>query len=173
MQDADQIETNDKPLRWRFNDPALLYLFPASYLLHLIEEAVARAPVLMWYSRIEHAAASPAFVLGNSFALGLMLASIRLVGRSARFDWIVAALATAVLLNTAGHVVGSVLYGTYSAGLLSAGVLWVPLGLLTLFRAFEQTSMRTFRIGVAVGTLVEIVVVGVSAVLNLLEAPSF
>lgn len=96
-----------------------------------------------------------------------MLAGIRLAHRSARFHWIVPALAAAVLLNTAGHLVGSFSTGGYSTGLITAIILWIPLGLLTLTRVWDQASARTLVAGLVIGVLIELVVV---AMLSLVGA---
>jgi hypothetical protein len=146
-------------VRWKFYDPALLYLFPATYIAHLVEEWLASAPIRLWAIEADRPLAAIPFMSANATGLLLMLAGIHLVRRGARFRWIVPALATAVLLNTAGHLAGSFAAGGYSAGLITAVVLWVPLGMLTLLRAWDQATPRTLVGGVAVGVVVEIVVV--------------
>ena len=148
-----------EPTRWTFHDATLLHLFPITYLLHLTEEWVVAAPIALWTERMERPLAAVSFLALNAMGLVLMAIGIRLVRRGARFHWIVPALATAVLLNTAGHLVGSSFVGTYSAGLITAVILWVPLGLLTLIRVWDQATTRTLAAGVIVGVAVELVVV--------------
>jgi hypothetical protein len=43
----------EEPTRWKFADTALLWLFPASYVLHVAEELAATAPVLVWTASLE------------------------------------------------------------------------------------------------------------------------
>ena len=43
----------EEPSRWKFSDPALLWLFPASYVLHFVEELATTAPVLVWTASLE------------------------------------------------------------------------------------------------------------------------
>jgi Protein of unknown function with HXXEE motif len=145
--------------RWKFYDPALLFLFPVSYVVHLAEEWFAAAPIVEWWSAAGHPLDPTRFVVANAIGLSLMLNGIYLVSHGSRFRWIVPALATAVLLNTAGHLVGSVRIQAYSAGLISAIILWTPLGLLTMLRVWDQARSRVLIVGVCAGAIVELVVV--------------
>jgi Protein of unknown function with HXXEE motif len=148
-----------KPTRWRFYDPALLLLFPVSYLIHLAEEWFAPAPIIEWWSEAARPLDPARFVIGNAIGLSLMLNGIYLVSRGSRFRWIVPALATAVLLNTAGHFVGSVRAEAYSAGLISGIIFWVPLGLLAMVRVWDQARRRVLIAGIFAGAMIELVVV--------------
>lgn len=118
------------------------------------------APIALWTERVERPLAAVSFLALNAMGLVLMTIGIRLVRRGSRFHWIVPALATAVVLNTAGHLVGSFFVRAYSAGLITALVLWVPLGLLTLVRVWDQASTRALGAGVIVGVAVELAVLG-------------
>ena len=160
MHDTDQQ-------RWKFTDPMLLYLFPASYVAHVLEESLVNAPLLLWTVRVDPPVATRPFLLGSAVAFGLMVCGIRLVARGTAFHWIVPALATAVLLNTTGHLAGSFAGRTYSAGLMTAMVLWMPLALLTLVRVWDQTSTRTLWAGVLVGVVIEALVAMFSTLSNL------
>jgi hypothetical protein len=154
-------------LRWKFYDPVLLSLFPITYVLHLCEEWLASAPIVHWTTRAERPLDAVFFIGANAVGLILMLIGIRLAHRSSRFHWIVPALAAAVLLNTAGHLVGSFATGGYSAGLITAIILWIPLGMLTLMRVWDHASGRTLAAGLIIGVLIELVVV---AMLSLVGA---
>jgi hypothetical protein len=144
--------------RWQFDDPVLLYLYPATYVLHLIEEWAASAPIAHWAMRADRPLDAATFVAANALGLVLMSTGVRLVQRSTAFHWVVPALATAVALNTAGHMVGSVMLGGYSAGLVMAIIFWIPLGLLSLLRIWDQSSRRTLAAGIACGMAIELVV---------------
>jgi hypothetical protein len=148
-----------QPVRWKFYDPQLLWLFPLSYAIHFSEEFLTQAPVLLWSVRLDRARAQPAFVAASVVALALMIAGVSLAQRGPRFHWIVPALAVAVLLNTTGHLVGSALAGAYSAGMMTAVIFWIPLALLTLLRAVDQASAKQLATGIAVGVIIELVVI--------------
>jgi hypothetical protein len=147
--------------RWKFHDPALLWLFPATYVVHVVEETLASAPVLLWNVRLDRPFNLAAFTAANAAGILLTAAGVRLVGRGPAFHWIVPALVTAVVLNTAGHFVGSIAARRYSAGLLSAAVLWVPVALLTIMRVWDQSTTRNLVAGTVVGVAIELVVISV------------
>lgn len=161
MQDSNQR-------RWQFHDPWLLTLYPASYVLHVVEEATVDAPLLLWHVKFEQPLPLAPFLAANAVGLILMTLGVRLVPRAQAFHWIAPAIATAVLLNTAGHLAGSFQARAYSAGLISAVVLWVPLGMLTMLRVWDQASARTRWAGIVVGMLIEGIVILFSTLSNLL-----
>jgi hypothetical protein len=148
--------------RWRFDDPALLWLFPVTYVIHLIEEWFATAPILLWHACLDRPLTA-AFAAQNALALVLMIGGVQLVGRGRGFHWIVPAVATAVLLNTAGHLVGSIAFERYSAGLMTAMVFWIPLSLLTLVRVSEGVPATILVGGAAVGVCIEAIVLAAIA----------
>jgi hypothetical protein len=155
---GNRVEGTTQPSRWKFHDPVLLYLYPATYSLHLLEEWFATAPIVHWGLSATRPLAALSFLGANAAGLLLMILGIHLVRSDARFHWVVAALATAVILNTAGHVVGSIAIRGYAAGLITAVILWIPLGLLTLLRVWDQASSRTLGAGLLVGVVIEVVV---------------
>ena len=148
MHDVDQR-------RWQFHDPWLLFLFPATYVVHIVEETTVGAPILLWTAVMTPPIPVLVFVSVNAVGLLLMTVGAWLVPRGPAFAWIAPGIATAVLLNTAGHLAGSFLARAYSAGLMSAVVLWVPLAMLMLLRVWDQTSSKTLGVGIAIGVLIE------------------
>lgn len=148
-----------QPYRWKFYDPVLLSLFPITYLIHLAEEWFAAAPIVHWTIRANRPLDPETFIIANGIGLSLMLNGIWLTHRMTRFRWIAPALAVAVLLNTAGHLLGSFSIGGYSAGLLTAIIFWIPLGMLTLLRVWDQAKRRTLVTGVIAGIVIELIVV--------------
>ena len=137
----------------------LLWLFPLTYVGHLLEEWFASAPIVHWTTRADRPLDAAFFIIANGIGLSLMVSGVWLAHRMARFRWIVPALSVAVLLNTAGHLLGSVLIGGYSAGFITAVIFWIPLGMLTLVRVWDQASRRTLVAGMAAGVVIELVVV--------------
>jgi len=152
--------------RWKFYDPVLLTLYPATYVLHLFEEWFASAPIVHWGLHASRPLVVPYFVGLNGVGLLLMVVGISLVRDDSRFQWIVPALGTSVVLNTIGHVVGSAVSGGYSAGLITAVVFWIPLGLLTLIRVWDQASARMLRAGLLVGAAIEVLVTAVLPIIS-------
>lgn len=161
------MSSRTQTFRWKFYDPVVLWLFPVTYVLHLSEEWLSSAPIAHWTTRADRPLDGTSFIGANIVGLLLMLIGIRLAPGSTRFHWIVPALATAVLLNTGGHLLGSVSIGGYSAGLITGVILWIPLGMLTLMRVWDQASARTLVAGIIVGVVIELTVV---AMLTRIEA---
>jgi hypothetical protein len=71
-----------------------------------------------------------------------------LVSRDPKFRFIEIALAVAVLGNVAVHVFASILTWTYSPGLVSGVLIWIPLGALRLQRARRALTRRGYIAGV-------------------------
>ena len=139
-------------MRWSYRDAPLLWLLVAAFVIHVAEEWFAGFP--QWIATV---AGRPvpleAFFLINGVALALMIAGVRAAVRRESSGWIVVAIATIALINTLAHVGGAMLTRGYAPGLISAVVLYVPLGALTMIRALDQASPVAVRRGVAVGAL--------------------
>jgi hypothetical protein len=140
-----------------------VWLFPATYVVHLVEEYVAGDGFCAWAERALGITISVReFLVWNAFALTLVCVGAVLVTAHPRFRWIEIALSIAILGNVAGHVIASVLTQTYSPGLISGVLIWVPVGIMRLSAAFPLSSSRGRTAGVGLGVAV---VLGTLAVL--------
>jgi hypothetical protein len=134
------------------------WLFPVSYLVHITEEYLGDFP--RWISRIWGVETSSAnFLSWNGAALVLMTVSVLVVLKTRSFRWLLVAFGTSVLVNALAHLLGTIGTGSYSPGLVSGLVLFLPLGAITLRRAWIGVNRRTFRVGVMVGLLMHAAVV--------------
>jgi hypothetical protein len=137
-------------VRWQYRDAPLLWLFVPAYGVHLAEEWLANFPD--WIARIVgRPLPEPAFFFINGCALVLIVAAIRAAVRDAQNGWMAVAIATIVLTNAAAHVAGTALTRSYSPGVISAIVLYVPLGTLTMIRAIDQVPPHHLTRGVGIG----------------------
>ena len=143
-----------------------ILLFPATYLAHIAEEywggLPARTAELTGLGVPE-----AAFLGANALFWVLMLtASVLILRRPSRAPLVVA-LATIVTINATLHVGGALLTASYSPGLVSGVLLWLPLGVFALARGHRALSQRSFRSGVLVGLVAHLLVpvVGVGFVL--------
>jgi hypothetical protein len=137
-------------MRWRYNDPPLVWLLVAAYLAHVGEEYFGGLP--QWLAMIFGGELSvETFLVINALGLAVMIAAARLSTRSESYGWLTIGIATVVLVNGLLHLLGSVFTGTYSPGLITGIVLYVPLGQLALLRAWQQTGESFFSKGVAAG----------------------
>ena len=137
-------------MRWHYRDPLLAWLFAPAYAAHLAEEWFGGFP--QWVARI---AGEPlpdvAFVVINAVAFAAMLAATRSATLREAHGWMVIAIATIALTNGVWHVLGSLVTGTYSPGLFTGVVVYMPLGQLTLLRAWHQTPQPFFVRGLLWG----------------------
>ena len=131
------------------------WLFPATYLLHVMEEYWGGEGFYRWITRIMGSGMTPTeFVAINAGAWLLMVASILLFRRTPSIRWLIISLGTVVMVNGLAHLAGSVWTGTYSPGVVSGTLLWIPLGLVTLYRGWHGATGRSFFSGVVVGLLI-------------------
>ena len=129
-----------------------VWMFPPTYVLHLAEEYFAAGGFPLWVERALGLAFTTAeFVAWNAFALMLMCVAAWLVSRDAKFRFLEIALAVAVLGNVAAHVIGSVVTGTYSPGLITGLIVWSPLGSRRLRSARRISTPRARRAGTFIG----------------------
>lgn len=132
-----------------------LGLFPVSYALHVAEEAWGGDSFPVWASRLSGTSFShEEFVALNGVAFAAMCVAVALAARWPRIRYVVApALGTIVAGNGALHVVASLWTATYSPGLVSGALVWLPLGTWTLRWAAHTLPARQCWVGCAVGAL--------------------
>ena len=137
--------------RWSYRDGALLWLLAASYAIHVAEEWFGGFPA--WVARIvSRPMPTGAFVIINATAMLLMIIGVRAAIKRETSGWIAVTIATIALVNTLSHLGGAFVTRGYAPGVISAVVLYVPLGSLTMIRALDQARGQVAR-GVVVGLL--------------------
>jgi Protein of unknown function with HXXEE motif len=134
--------------------PAWAWLFPLTYAVHIAEEYWGGFP--RWFSHTFDARLTvPEFVSINLVGWVMIAVAAGLIhGGGAAFRGLVPLLATIVLGNRLSHVVLSATTRSYSPGAISGGLLWVPLGGLSLAWAWRRTSRAGFAAGAVAGLLV-------------------
>jgi drug/metabolite transporter superfamily protein YnfA len=136
---------------------AWAWVFPATYALHILEEWWGGFNV--WAARLTGVEATPGeFLLWNGVALLSMSASIVLTLRFKSFGWLLLAYGTAFLLNALSHLIASLYTTSYSPGLVTGLLFWLPLGALVLLRFRKRLTRRARRAGLLVGLLIHCVV---------------
>jgi hypothetical protein len=111
-------------------------LFPATYLLHIAEEYWCGERFFNWASRVTGInLTEQAFLEINAAALTIMLLMSAMAYSRPTFQWIVIPMSTAVSLNGVAHLLGTIFSRSYSPGLVTGVLLWIPLGAFTLYRA--------------------------------------
>jgi hypothetical protein len=89
----------------------------------------------------------------------MMMVGVILALRMKSYRWLLVSFGTVVLINGLVHAGASIVTRSYSPGLISGLLLFVPLGVVTLLRARVSVSRRTLRAGFIVGVLMHAVVV--------------
>ena len=125
-------------MRWHYRDGALLWFFPPAYAVHVLEQLVA----------------AHGFLPVNAVGMVLLLVAVRRASRDERAGWMAVTIATVAALNGMAHVLGTLVAGRYSPGLVSGVVLYLPLGALTLLRAAYQADGPAVGWGIAAGLAV-------------------
>ena len=142
-----------------------VWLFPPTYVIHLGEEYVAAGGFPLWAERTLAIRFSNAeFTAWSTLALGLVCLGAWLVSRDPKFRFIEIALAVAVLGNVAVHVFASLLTWTYSPGLVSGVLIWIPVGALRLRIARRAATRRGYIAGVYLGFAVVLITIALLVV---------
>jgi hypothetical protein len=119
-------------------------LFPLTYLVHVAEEYWCGGGFYNWARVLGMQMDGTRFLQINAVAWTGMLVLSLLAVSVARVRWITISFAAVVLLNGSAHTVASLVTASYSPGLVSGLLLWIPLGAYTLRRALAETSRRAF-----------------------------
>ena len=138
--------------------------FPITFALHLLEESASGEWYGAWSARVLQAPMTlPAFLAWNALAFILMCAGVALTMAVPKLRWIETAMSIAVLGNALFHVAASALTWTWSPGLATAVLLWLPLGAVRLRLAIRESSRRERRVGIIVGVSAVIISLAVVA----------
>lgn len=134
------------------------WLFPVSYLVHIAEEYWGGFPA--WIARFWGVESSLSnFLSWNGGAWIMMTVGVILVLGTKSYRWLLVSFGTVVLINGLVHAGASVLTRSYSPGLISGLLLFIPLGAITLLRARAGVNRRTLRAGIIIGVLMHAAVV--------------
>lgn len=142
--------------------PPSAWWFPATYVVHATEEYCCGDTFPVWISRLAGVDfTATAFLWLNGIALAAMVAAAWLAGAHEPRRWLVVTLATIVVINGLAHAVASVVTRTYSPGVVSGTIVWLPLGAVTLRRGARELPRRAIAGGIALGVLAHAVVSGI------------
>jgi hypothetical protein len=121
-----------------------------AYALHVIEEWFGGFPE--WVALVVgEPLPRSAFVVINAIAMAMMIAAIRASTAREDYGWMSIASAAILFVNAFAHVLGSVATRSYSPGLITGVVFYLPLAGLVLLRASSQAQRGAFAGGIAVG----------------------
>lgn len=139
------------------------WLFPVTYAIHILEELLGGEGFTVWLASVAGVElAARRFLVWNALALLLMTAGVGLTLRFKNLRWLLLAYGVAFLLNALSHLAASLYTISYSPGLLSGLLLWLPLGTLALRRFRKTLSRRGRRAGLLIGLLMHSVVLALT-----------
>ena len=113
---------------------------PLTYLLHIAEESWGGFPE--WLSRMGVPFSQRELLILNGIGLVAMVVAVSLPWR-----WVITTLAGIVFLNGLLHATITLVTRTYSPGLATGVLLWIPLGLYILIHEWRKAPGRTFAYG--------------------------
>jgi hypothetical protein len=166
VRQARQLPGRLLDVRWHYRDPLLVWLLPLSYAIHILEEWFGGFPewiVIVIGSPLPRSA----FVVINAVSFAAMILATRATTRRESNGWMGIAIATILLVNGIAHILGSLVTSTYSPGLLTGTILYVPLAQLALLRAWSQAEDGMFGKGVMTGIALHALVVAVAYAISL------
>lgn len=133
-------------------------VFPLTYVVHIAEEYWAGERFYNWLSRVADAhMTKDSFLLLNGSFMLVMIVAVSIA--SWRKDHrILLVLASIVLINSLLHVFGSIFTASYSPGLVSAVVLWLPLAVWTFYHERRHVSTRQKVGAIVVGIIAHVFV---------------
>jgi hypothetical protein len=148
-----------------------IWLFPAIYLLHILEESFAGERFYNWTHRIVgRRIPFRAFLALNACFLALMIAAV-LALQGGNWLWLLSALGTITAVNGLGHFVGTLATRSYSPGVITGLLLWLPLGVAGLTLSRSALTAEAWWLGIAAGASVSGLVI-MSALAVSRSAPS-
>lgn len=149
---------NDQQQRRRI-EIVLAWLFPTTYLIHVMEEYWAGVALAPSPTKIRGANLTPAqFLILNGLACLLIVAGMFISQRLRFRPWLMVCLGTVVMINGLFHVVGGIRISGYNPGLASGLLIWIPLGVIALIYLREILLPGKYWAAVGVGILINVIV---------------
>jgi len=133
-------------------------LFPLTFLVHIAEEYWCGGGFYNWSKVLGMQMDGPRFLALNASAWSVMLLLSVLAVATERVRWIMISFAAAVTFNGCAHTIASVATVSYSPGLFSGLLLWVPLGTHTLRRAYAGVSKQAYWGAIVWGLVLHLLV---------------
>ena len=128
---------------------------PLGYLLHLADEWWGGEGFVAWIERATGATVSPTrFLILNGIVWPLACALTIAAILRPKLSWFPLTFATVLLINAALHFLGTLYTATYSPGLVTALLFYLPFGIAALRRGLRTTVPGIYGWAVVSGFLV-------------------
>ena len=134
-----------------------IWLFPVIYLFHILEEYYGG-----FYRWLAHVvgATPPAlqFPTLDAFFLAAMIAGVAAAALTPSWRWLALPFALASALNGLTHLIAGTFTMSYSPGVISGAILWLPLGGYVLLLAYQGLPRTQFVLGLLGGIILHLTV---------------
>jgi hypothetical protein len=149
----------DEARAFAVSNTTVLRLYPAFYLVHIVEEYYAGGGLAAYLARAAGAALTyHSYILMNGIGWALMIAGI-VIARRLRFsEWYVVCISTILLANGLAHALLAVLKAEYNPGLASGLLLFIPCGAWTLLRLKARMRGRRYAGALVAGLLIHLLI---------------
>ncbi len=136
-----------------------IWSLPATYAVHVAEEAFGGHGLMQWMAAGGGARLSLATFLGlNLVGAGILCLAAWAARRSSVWRWPVVSGATILFVNGLAHVAICLTIRSYVPGVWTGLFLYVPVGCALLFRLRRLMSPRLFATAIAAGLVIHGVV---------------
>jgi hypothetical protein len=134
-------------------------LLPASYLLHLVEEWFGGEGFAVWTRRaLGQPVSTTRFLILNAVVWPLFTALTLAAIKKPAVSWFLTSFGTIVVINALLHGFGTLASSSYSPGLVTGLLLYLPLGSLAIRRGLHQLPSGAFARAVFLGVAAHAVV---------------
>jgi hypothetical protein len=135
------------------------WFLPAAYAAHVIEEAFAGGGFMSWmYAGGGVRLSLTAFLGLNAAGVILLCLAAWAARRTKAYGWPLASGAAIVFVNGIWHAAICAMTRSYIPGVLTGLVVYIPVGVVVLFRMRRMLSPRLFASAIAVGFVIHGVV---------------
>jgi len=146
-----------------------LWLYPATLVVHLLEEQLGGARFYEWVERSPGAelTATEFFGLTAFAVLGLTALTLTML-RWEGWRFLAVSVVVAFFLNSISHIINSMIAGGYTPGLATGIIIWWPLTWFAIRRCRRLLRPRAFRMGLAIGVAIQLGVMVTTLVFTVL-----
>jgi uncharacterized protein with HXXEE motif len=139
-------------------------LLPCAYLLHLAEEWWGGEGFVLWTARaaLGRQVSPTRFLVLNGIVWPLFAALTVAALRKPALAWFLTTFSTVVVVNAVLHALGSLATNSYSPGLLTGLLLYLPVGTYALVSGSRQLPPHTFALAVLGGILIHVLVAAIA-----------
>lgn len=143
----------------KFTPKHIAWFIPLAYLLHLADEYFSGEGFHNWFSGVFGVSLSLSdFILINTIGLTIMFTIAILYSKQLVSDIFLALPGTLFFINGLVHILASAFTFSYSPGLLSSVIIYLPLGYIIFKKIFPLIPQQKRLFIFAVGIIIQIVV---------------